>query len=642
MSELKYLCIGESTGNRMAELLEIAGATIDRIPLDDYLEHNQQEYAGMLFMPGYFDWDSKVNDKEAILRKVKKFVDNGNSLYTEYIECPDYLFVHNTFKIKQNYPPRPVGLERFLVRKDHFVTKDFSELAILPVRNCTFLPGHTKDLDVLASFAVVRGVHQAEYELPHEWEMFPALCAGHGFREIFATFELSKYRELEFPLAGQWEKLIRQIVLYLLPETVRENAEKKFAAIPLPMTWTTAGKFPASKRQQRYRAALDNLMQWYDKSGVLVNSDGSAGAMEGFRSFDHRKLPIIRSDCNLQIALLMELYGRLSGNERYKKISSNLVEHLWKNGFQDRNPKHNTYGLWKFYQDYEDFPVQVFCNDNSWGATALSELFALTGNRKYLESAGLTAENIRRWRVLEQTFCFLGKMLNEDGEKYAEGILANSEVMNPFVPAMYAVYGHFSGNSDFIRRAEEFAENYVDHPTSAQTNVFPILMYAILFQLTAKSVYETEIRRRVERFEKLKTNCGGVRNILYNETKARNYYGILEVDVTHKPTDEIVDILYVNGPFVISVYTAWKATGDKYYLDFFHDVMDFLCAVQLTCPNTKLRGAWMRGYDYRYNDYNGANGDMDWGPFCVESGWCNAWIGQALAMYLMDMDILLI
>ena len=110
MPELKYLHIGDSAGNRMTELLETAGATVDYISLDDYLEHDQEEYAGMLFMPGYFDWDSKVKDKEAILRKVKKFVDSGNSLYTEYIECPDYLFVHNTFKIKQNYPPRPVGV----------------------------------------------------------------------------------------------------------------------------------------------------------------------------------------------------------------------------------------------------------------------------------------------------------------------------------------------------------------------------------------------------------------------------------------------------------------------------------------------------------------------------------------------------
>ena len=531
-------------------------------------------------------------------------------------------------------------MERFLVRKEHFITEDFDELAVLPVRNCIFLPGHAKDLEVLASFAVVRGVHQAEYELPHEWEMFPALCAGRRFREVFATFELSKYRELKFPLAGQWERLARKIVLYLLPETVRKAAEKKFAAIPLPVTWTTAGKFSVSERRQRYRTTLDNLMQWYDNSGVLISPDGTAGAMEGFRSFDHRKLPIIRSDCNIQIALLMELYGQLSGNNRHKEISSNLVAYLWKNGFQDGNPEHNTYGLWKFYQDFEDFPVQAFCNDNSWAASALSVLFALTGNREYLESAGLTAENIRRWRILEKIFCFSGEMLNNDGEKYADKILANSRIMNPFVPTMYAIYGHFSGKPDFINRAEEFAENFVDHPTSAQTNVFPILMYAILFQLTGKSFYKDELRRRVECFEALKTKCGGVRNILYNETKARNYYGILEVDVTQKTTDEIVDILYNNGPFVISVYAAWKATGDEYYLDFFHEVMDFLCAVQITDTDPKLRGAWMRGYDYRYNDYNGANGDMDWGAFCVESGWCNTWIGQALTLYLLDSDIL--
>jgi len=164
-------------------------------------------------------------------------------------------------------------------------------------------------------------------------------------------------------------------------------------------------------------------------------------------------------------------------------------------------------------------------------------------------------------------------------------------------------------------------------------------MYSLLFQITGRAFFKDKIRKRVERFEPLRTECGGVRNILYNEAKARDFYGIREIDVTHKPTDKIVDILYVNAPFVMCLYAAWKATGEEYYLDFFHEVMDFICSVQITSPNPKLHGAWMRGYDYLHNDYNGNNGDMDWGPFCVESGWCNSWIGQTLAMYLMDGDM---
>lgn len=638
MSELKFLCVAGTSDNLLAGLLKQIGATIDFISLKEYLKHNIDTYTGMLFMPGYFDWDRDIKDKELILQKVKKFVDAGKSLYSEYIQCPDYLFLHNTFKFKQNYPPRPVALERVLLRKKHYITDDFHELAILPVRNCTFLPGLSKDLETLASFAVVRGVHKAEYDLPHEWEMFPALCVGRNHNEVFATFELSKYRELEFPLASQWERLLRKIVLYLIPETIRTETEKKLSHIPLPKTWETTGKFPASERKQNYRKALDNLMKWYFNSGVMSSPDGSNGVMEGFRSFDHRLLPIIRPDCNSQIALLMELYGILYQDKYYHEISSNIIDSLWKNGFQDQNRKHNTYGLWKFYQDYETAPVQVFCNDNSWAPIGLLGLFGLNENKDYLENAGITAKNIFHWRLLEKAFSINGKKLNELGDKYLDE-LNGHYTMNPFVPSMYALYGHYSGNRDFIARAAEIAESYVDHPSSAQTNVFPILMYSLLFKITGKASFKDEIRKRVERFDALRIDCGGVRNILYSVEKARDFYGIKEIDVTHKPTDKIIDILYVNGPFVFCLYAAWKATGEEYYLNFFHEVMDFLCSIQIVSQNPKLSGAWMRGYDYLYNDYNGTNGDMDWGPFCVESGWCNTWIGQALSMYLMDSDL---
>ncbi len=325
MSELKFLCVGGAKDNLFAKLLETVGATIDFIPLSEYLEHKAGAYTGMLFMAGYFDWDRDVKDKELILQKIKKFVDNGGSLYSEYIQCPDYLFLHNTFKIKQNYPPRPVALERFLVRKKHYITDGFDELGILPVRNCTFLPGLSKDLDVLASFAVIRGVHRLEYELPHEWEMFPALCVGREHNEIFATFELSKYRELEFPLASQWERLLRKIVLYLIPERSRQKAERQISAIPLPKTWKIAGKSPATERKQNYRKTLDRLMKWYSNSGAMPSPDGSSGVMEGFRSFDHGRLPIIRPDCNAQIALLMKLYGHLVKDKYFCETSSNII-----------------------------------------------------------------------------------------------------------------------------------------------------------------------------------------------------------------------------------------------------------------------------------------------------------------------------
>ena len=108
------------------------------------------------------------------------------------------------------------------------------------------------------------------------------------------------------------------------------------------------------------------------------------------------------------------------------------------------------------------------------------------------------------------------------------------------------------------------------------------------------------------------------------------------MDVTHKATDPVVDQLYVNAPLAFCLYTAYKVTGEKMYKDFFHQIMDFLVRIQIRSKDKKLNGAWMRAFDYKNWDYYGSNGDIDWGPYCVESGWTNTWIGTTLALYLMD------
>ena len=135
---------------------------------------------------------------------------------------------------------------------------------------------------------------------------------------------------------------------------------------------------------------------------------------------------------------------------------------------------------------------------------------------------------------------------------------------------------------------------------------------------------------------KFQISCGAVKTFFHDEKKTRELYGLSEVDVIHKDSDSITDQLYVNGILTLCLHTAYKATGNKEYRDFFHQIMDFLAGIQIKSKDKRLNGAWMRAFDYKNWEYYGSNGDVDWGPYCVESGWTNAWIAVTLSLYLQD------
>ena len=52
----------------------------------------------------------------------------------------------------------------------------------------------------------------------------------------------------------------------------------------------------------------------------------------------------------------------------------------------------------------------------------------------------------------------------------------------------------------------------------------------------------------------------------------------------------------------------------------------FLLEIQLTSPDGRFHGSWMRAFDMEYNEYFGLNKDMDWGSYCIMAGWVMALI----------------
>ena len=97
-----------------------------------------------------------------------------------------------------------------------------------------------------------------------------------------------------------------------------------------------------------------------------------------------------------------------------------------------------------------------------------------------------------------------------------------------------------------------------------------------------------------------------------------------------------MDQLYSTGFASMNFWIAYKATGNRQYLEDFFRVTDYLVRIQIESADPRLDGGWMRGFDYGLWEYYGANADTAWTAYSMETGWQNAIIDIALALYLSD------
>ena len=82
------------------------------------------------------------------------------------------------------------------------------------------------------------------------------------------------------------------------------------------------------------------------------------------------------------------------------------------------------------------------------------------------------------------------------------------------------------------------------------------------------------------------------------------------------------DLSSFDALFFMPGYDSWER------------LLDFMARIQIRSKDKRLDGAWMRGYDLKNRDYYACNADADWGTYCIESGWCNTWVGKAWINYL--------
>src|SRR5690606_12763905 len=167
-----------------------------------------------------------------------------------------------------------------------------------------------------------------------------------------------------------------------------------------------------------------------------------------------------------------------------------------------------------------------------------------------------------------------------------------------------------------------------------------ILPLSFLVRIDSDPTYLSWLRRMTSELLAQMEPCGAIREKLglpgyglFSAPASNEAYGVTEAPVIQQDGDPACDLLYTVNFAFLGLREAARATGDPGLEQAEDRLADFLCRIQIRSEaHPYLDGTWMRSFDYRYWEYWGSSADAGWGPWCVESGWCNAWIASVLAM----------
>ena len=524
----------------------------------------------------------------AWINAVRSLIASGTRLYVENYAARDYLHA-------ELMQAQVMGNFRHLFQE--YIVRDGG---ILQSRDGFFFPGVKRGGRLEALLTDCVGTNRVVREGSYA---FPVLLKNAEGTLLSSLTDLSRFDPLFRRPYGRWERLFEELFSGLTgvpPERCRAAFEKVF---PDPVALS-----PGNTPEQLVRRALE----WHVRAGLLPAPDGKAGMFEMIQSADLTLRRNLRTDSTLLTGAFFATAGTFLHEERLVRTGCALADFLLDRGIQRPD------GLCKWM----DNTPSVWASDCGRDGLALWQLHKVTKERRYRDAAFRLADGLLAWLAADGLCCgtfsgpcipagakstdnpvFYGEMaafLFQLGEeKYTRAALRALRRIGEKFPQV-APFG-FSGNFTFSRR----------------------LLMLSAAQYHSGEDFSGEINDSLAFFAALQEPCGGVRETPIRLEKHPEA-GIAMGD----GSDCIADLLYCNN-FVLNALSILRnlpparrgridcGTVEKMY----GKLRSFWLERQISSPDPRLDGGWMRAFDMGSGEYYGFDKDLDWGAYCIMAGW---------------------
>lgn len=434
----------------------------------------------------------------------------------------------------------------------------------------------------------------------------------------------------------------------------RYEGEQKVAGagvVDLAVEVSRAGRkrrveFPlrVADRRTAYLRALERNMLWYERSGALLKPDGTLGVSEWVSGPDTEGVRIAcgaeqqqspeRADCVFESALAFWLYGKLAGSARHRRIAENMLARIM--DFQRLERGDPGYGLW----NTRGRGGPAFQDDTSWATICGLAAYRYTKNKMFLERGLLSAKAQARAfgpddRLRAPAYAKAPQPVSltqqADEHPHSGGCVLSAWLYT------YGITGDRSYLELALPMLQKMVEGFPKIPRyiiskTCESARF-LLPLALACAYSPDPFFKKALREQADYLRSRTDRCGAI------QEEGSNIGGNVEggdLGLTYDADEKISDQLYCTSFAAMNFWIAYKATGERAYLEDFVRTADYLVRIQVESPDAMIDGGWMRGFDYSLWEYYGSNADQGWNAYCLETGWTNAIIDMALGLFLLD------